>query len=67
MKIDFDIEADVLTIETSKSGKIDHATQMGPAIVHFDRKGKPILIEILDASSFVSEIVKTAMKAKMAA
>jgi len=33
-------------------------------IIHFSKDGKPVLIEILDASEFLAEITKISMKAK---
>jgi len=31
-------------------------------ILHFDKDGKPVLIEILDANEFLAEIMKVSMK-----
>jgi hypothetical protein len=44
--------------------KIDYAEEMGPIIVHFTEDGKPVMLEILDASEFIAEISKIAMRAK---
>jgi len=57
MKIKYNSEDDVLIYELGE-GKIDHAQEMGPFIVHFDKKGKAILLEMLDASEFLTASIK---------
>jgi len=47
IKIKYDLEADVLSWELSQKGKIDHAAEMENVIVHFSKKGTPLLIEML--------------------
>ncbi len=61
MKISYDREVDVLTIETSH-GDIDHAEEAGPMIIHLTRDNKPVLIEILDASDFLASLTKISAK-----
>jgi len=63
MKISYNRNDDVLIYEIG-DGTIDHAEEMGPIIVHFDEKGKPLLLEILDASEFLTETAKVTMKSK---
>jgi len=63
MKVSYNRESDVLLIQVSEA-KVDHAEEMGPIIVHFTKDGKPILLEILDASEVISEIAKIGMKTK---
>ena len=63
MKISYDRDVDILTIEIS-DGKIDYAEEAEPLIIHFSKEGKPVLLEILDASEFLSEITKISMKVK---
>ena len=41
---------------------IDYADEVGPIIIHFSKKGKPILMEILDASEFMAETTRVTMK-----
>jgi uncharacterized protein YuzE len=48
--ISYDADADVLTLEASRSGKIDYAEEVGNVIVHFSKQGRPLLVEILNAS-----------------
>ena len=53
----YDPETNILCWEVSK-GDISHAREMGNFIFHLSSAGKPILIEILDASSFVGQFDK---------
>lgn len=48
--ISYDSDADVLSFETSPSGRIDYAEEVGNVVVHFSKQGRPILVEILGAS-----------------
>ncbi len=56
-RISYEKEADVLRIELGKSA-IDYATELGPLIVHFNKKGLPVYVEILQASKFLRETEK---------
>ncbi|MDO8260230.1 MAG: DUF2283 domain-containing protein [Candidatus Magasanikbacteria bacterium] len=53
----YDIESNILSWEVAK-GKISHAREYGNIIIHFSPAGKPILIEILEASKFVGQLDK---------
>jgi len=63
MKIRYDREDDIVTFEVSLE-KIDHAEETGPIIVHFSEQGKPVLLEILDASEFIAETARAMAKSK---
>jgi len=63
MKVRYSRGEDVLIIELSDE-KVDYAEEMGPVIVHFTKDGRPVMLEILDASEFVTEISKAAMRAE---
>ena len=64
MKIDYDREEDILTIELHPAAPIDHAEQVGSLILHVDPDDKPVLLEILEASEFLAAIVKASMRAQ---
>lgn len=64
MRVSYDRETDIMLVETSKKGKIDFAGEVGPIIVHFTKDRKPMLLEILNASEFISNLSKVSMKAK---
>jgi len=51
-KFVYEKEDDVLNIYISKE-PIDYAEQSKDVIVHFNKKDKPVYIEILDASNFL--------------
>jgi len=53
----YDPESNLISIEVAK-GKIDHAREFGNFIIHMTKAGKPLLIEILDASKFVGQFDK---------
>ena len=53
----FDAEANILSWEIAK-GEISHVKEFGNFIVHVSEVGKPILIEILDASNFIGQVDK---------
>ena len=65
MRIKYDREADVLTIEMSEDS-IDHAEESDNIITHLTKSGKPVLLEILDASEFLSQASKLAVRSKAA-
>ncbi len=50
LKIAYDSEADVLSLEADKTARIDHAKEMGNLVVHFTKTGEPVLVEMLEAS-----------------
>jgi hypothetical protein len=41
---------------------IDYAEEMDSVIVHFTKEGKPVLLEILDASKFLAQAAKATKK-----
>ncbi len=63
-KISYEPEADILRIEILKS-PIDYATEMGSFVVHFNKQGVPIYVEILEASKFLRETEKAYSKSKI--
>ena len=65
MKISYNRNEDIMILEVSP-GAIDYAEEMGPIIVHFTKEGKPVLLEILDASDFIAAVARTTIKAKNA-
>jgi acyl-CoA synthetase (AMP-forming)/AMP-acid ligase II len=55
MKVRYDGEEDILMIKVSDE-PIDYAEQADSIIVHLTKEGKPVLLEILDATEFLSEM-----------
>jgi uncharacterized protein YuzE len=59
MKLRYDRDEDILTIDQGSPGDtIDHAEEMGSLIAHFSADGRPILVEVLDASEFLSAAIR---------
>ena len=57
-KIKYDEDADVLTVFVKEKGELSHAEEIGDIIVHLDKKGKPLFLEILKASKIVPLMVE---------
>lgn len=62
-KIKYSKDVDALLIELSNK-PIDHAEEEGQVIVHFSKKGEPVLLEILDAREFVLRSVSSLLMEK---
>lgn len=62
MKLNYDREEDVLMIEVITDELIDHAEHAGPFISHFSPDGRLVLLEILDASEFLSSVIKVTLR-----
>ena len=65
MKYEYDPETDILLIKLSK-GKPDFGEQKENIIAHYNKRGKPMEIEILDASKTAVKIVETIVQSKRA-
>jgi uncharacterized protein YuzE len=63
MKISYDRDVDILMIQVGDE-KIEYAEEMDGIIVHFTKEDRPILIEILDASDFITSLNKVAISSK---
>lgn len=61
MEYKYDSESDVLSITISNK-PFDYAKENGDFIVHFDKKNKPVYIEILNAHSFLKNATITLPK-----
>ena len=57
-KIKYEQDADVLTLILKEKGKLSHAQEVGDIIVHFDKNGTPLFLEILKASKIVPLLVE---------
>ena len=66
MKYSYDRESDILLITLSKE-RPDFAEQSQNVITHYNKDGRPIEIEILDASEMALGVVKALRPKKRAA
>ena len=62
MKIRYSRDDDVLMVEAAEGGAVDHAEQVGPFITHFDSEGRLLILEVLDASEFLSSLIKATVR-----
>ncbi|MGQ9468148.1 MAG: DUF2283 domain-containing protein [Anaerolineae bacterium] len=62
MKVRYDREEDILFIEIMPDGIIDHAEQTDSLIAHFTADGQLVLLEILDASRFLTQVFHGALR-----
>lgn len=53
----YDPESNLISWEIAK-GEIDHAIEVGNFILHVSKNKKPLLIEILDASKYKTQLDK---------
>ncbi|MFA6106063.1 MAG: DUF2283 domain-containing protein [Patescibacteria group bacterium] len=53
----YDAESNILSWELTK-GQISHARSFGNFIIHLSKAGQPVLIEVLNASSFIGQFDK---------
>lgn len=56
MRYEYDRETDILTI-VLRDAELDHGEQTEDVITHYGPDGKPVEIEILDASEAVLEML----------
>lgn len=62
MNLSYDRKEDVLMIEVLPGETIDHAEHVGPIIAHITERGRLVLLEILDASEFLSQVIKATLR-----
>jgi uncharacterized protein YuzE len=63
MKIAYDGVGDTLSIIIQEE-QIVNGEEHGPVIVNYNEKGKPVEIEILNASKFLGEFLSIIIRAK---
>lgn len=57
IKLSYEPESDVLAWEVTKQ-PIDYAEEVGNIVIHYSKKNTPVLMEILEASKFLSKAKK---------
>ena len=62
MKISYDRDEDILTVEMNSNSRIEHAEQSGPFIAHFTESDQLVLLEILNASEFFSTALRASLR-----
>ena len=61
-KLTYDPEADVLMLVLKSKGKLSYAEEFDSLVVHYDKKGNPLFLEILNASKIVPLMVQAMAK-----
>jgi len=62
MKIAYDREEDILALEFKETDRIDHAEHIESIILHLNEADEPILLEILHASDFLTQVLKASLQ-----
>ena len=62
MKMMYDREEDILTVELSEHARIDHAEHAESMILHMSETDEPVLLEILHASDFLAQMLKVSLQ-----
>ena len=62
-RIKYSKDVDILVVELSKK-KIDYAEESGQIIIHFTKKGEPVILEIQDARNFLLSSLSSMVKEK---
>jgi Protein of unknown function (DUF2283) len=57
LRVSYKARDDILMYEVSDE-PIDYAEEMDSVIVHFTKTGKPVLLEVLDASKFLAKSLR---------
>ena len=66
MKMKYDREEDILTLELREHAQIDHAEHAESIILHLSEADEPVLLEILHASDFLTQALKVSLQAENA-
>lgn len=54
--------ADTLLVELAPERLASRVTQTGPVIVHASNTGQPVLLEIEEASEFLSSVIQASLR-----
>jgi len=66
-KLKYDSDADVLSVVLKDTGALSHAEEVGDVVVHVDKNGSPLFLEVLNASKVVPMMVSAMAKGKLVA
>jgi uncharacterized protein YuzE len=66
MKITYDREEDILTLEFKDGERIDHAEHVESIILHLNETDEPVLLEVLHASDFLARVLKASLQPEKA-
>ncbi len=61
-RIEYDSEADVLSVLLKDKGELSHAEEVGDLVLHVDKLGSPLYLEVLNASNIIPLMVQALAK-----
>lgn len=61
-KMKYDSGSDVLSVILKDKGKLSHAEEIGDLVLHVDKRGNPLYLEVLNASKVVPVMVQAIAK-----
>ncbi len=64
-RLKYDSDAEVLAILLQKEGKLSHAEEIGDVVLHVDKKGTQLYLEVLNASKVVPMMVQAIAKGEV--
>lgn len=66
-RLKYDPDADVLLVLLKGEGRLSHAEEVGDVVLHLDKRGKPLFLEVLRASRIVPMMVRAMAKQEVVA
>jgi len=61
-RIEYDSEADVLSVLLQEKGELSRAEEVGDLVLHVDKQGNPLYLEVLHASRIIPVMVQALAK-----
>jgi hypothetical protein len=62
MQIFYNRHADTLLLELAPERLVTRVTRTGPVIIHASQNGQPVLLEIEEASEFLSTVIRASIR-----
>lgn len=66
-RLKYDSDSDVLLVLLKEKGKLSHAEELGDVVVHVDKKGNPLFLEVMNASKVVPMMAEAIAKGELIA
>jgi uncharacterized protein YuzE len=62
--MEYDSEAELLFVVLKDKGKLSHAEEIGDLVLHVDKSGNPLYLEVLNASKVIPIMVQALARGK---
>jgi uncharacterized protein YuzE len=66
-RLKYDSDADVLSVVLKDKGRLSHAEEIGDVVVHLDKNGSPLSLEVMNASKVVPLMIQAMDKGELVA